>query len=316
VAAYDFVIKQGDTLPVFTWTITDSSGAPINLTGSTVNLVVRSLVSSAPLINTAATVVSAASGTVSFAFTTAQTATPGTYMATWVITTSGGGTQTIPTDGYLSIAIEESLATPGGNSLVSLSDAKDYMTIPTSDKTRDHKLLQMIAGIVPVIEHITGPVIQRQVEEWHDGGQPSLILRQRPVLQVVAVSEFRGPVEWSLALVPDPSHGTIYSATFEAPARLVRRGPGGSSFSFAPGRESVHVVYTAGLASVPANVRLATLELLRINFSQTQARPLARAWPSDGSMDDQEPGREILGFFVPNRVRELLEPSRKAPGVF
>lgn len=316
MAAYDFVIKQGDTLPVLTWTLTDSSGNPINLTGSTVNLVVRSLVSAEPIVNQAATITNAANGQVSFAFTSAQTAITGTYMATWVITTSTGGQQTVPTDGYLSIAIEESLITPGGNSLVSLSDVKDYMTIPTADKTRDHKLLQMIYGIQPVVEHITGPIVQRQVEEWHDGGQASIILRKRPVLNVLAVSEYRGPVEWSLALVQDPTHGQIYSAEFEPPARVVRRGPGGSSFAFAPGRQTVHVVYTAGLASVPDNVRLATLELIRINFAQTQARPLARAWPTDGGIDDQEPGREILGFFVPNRVRELLEPSRKAPGVF
>ena len=315
MAAYDFVIKQGDTLPLLTQTLTDSSGNPINLTGATVNLVVRSLVSATPLINAPATVISPTAGTVSFAFSAAETATTGTFMATFVVT-NGAAQQTYPTDGYLSIAIEESLTTPGGNSLVSLSDVKDYMNIPTSDKTRDHKLMQMITGIQPVIEHITGPVVQRQVEEWHDGGQASIILRQRPVYQVLAVSEYRGPVEWSLALVPNPQQGTIYSATFEPPARLVRRGPGGSSFAFAPGRETVHVVYTAGLAAVPDNIRLGTLELIRINFTQTQARPLARAWPTDGGVDDSEPGREILGFFVPNRVRELLEPSRKAPGVF
>jgi hypothetical protein len=74
----------------------------------------------------------------------------------------------------------------------------------------------------------------------------------------------------------------MYSATFEPPSRIVRRGPGGSSFPFAPGLESIHVTYVTGRTSVP---------------------------------DNAEPGVQILGFFVPNRVRELLAPSRKAPGI-
>ena len=315
MAAYDFVIKQGDTLPTLQQTLQDTTGAAVNLTGSTVQFVMRSLVSSTPVINAAATIVSASAGTVAYSFSSTDTANAGTYMATWTITNSSGQIFTVPTDGYLTVRVEENLVTNGGNQLVSLAEVKDHLNIPASDKTRDAKLLQMANDLVPVIEHITGPIIQRTIEEWHDGGQTSIILRKRPVVEVLAISEYRGPVEWTLALVPDPNKGTMYSATFEAPARVVRRGPGGSTFPFAAGLETVHVVYIAGRTAVPDNVRFGTLELIRINFSQTQARPLMRGWPTDGTIDDQEPGREVLGFFVPNRVRELLAPTRKSPGI-
>ena len=315
MGSYDFVIKQGDTLPVLQQTLTDSTGAALNLTGATVNFVMRSLVSSTPIINSSATITNATSGIVTYTFTAANTATAGTYMANWVVTTSGGATLTVPSDGYLSIAVEQNLTTSGGNQLVSLADLKDYMTIPATDRTRDHKLMKMANDIIPVIEHITGPIINKVIDEWHDGGQASITLRHRPVVEVLAISEYRGPVEWPLALVPDPNKGSMYSATFEPPSRIVRRGPGGSSLPFAPGLESIHVTYVTGRTSVPDNVRLATLELVSINFRQTQARPLLRDWPASGRADDAEPGVQILGFFVPNRVRELLAPSRKAPGI-
>jgi len=315
MAAYDFVIKQGDTLPTLQQTLQDTTGAAVNLTGCTVKFVMRSLVSATPVINATATITDAANGKVTYAFSATDTTTAGTFMGTWTITNGSGQVFTVPTDGYLTIRIEQNLTTTGGNQLVSLAEVKDYLTIPASDKTRDAKLVQMANDLIPVVEHITGPIIQRVVEEWHDGGQASIILRKRPVANVIAISEYIGPVEWTLALVPDPNKGTMYSAKFEPPARIVRRGPGGSTFPFAAGLQTVHVTYVAGRTSVPDNVRLGTLELIRINFSQTQARPLMRGWPTDGSADDIEPGRELLGFFVPNRVRELLAPTRKAPGI-
>lgn len=66
MAAYDFVIKQGDTLPTLQQTLQDTTGAAVNLTGSTVQFVMRSLVSSTPVINAAATIVSASAGTVAY----------------------------------------------------------------------------------------------------------------------------------------------------------------------------------------------------------------------------------------------------------
>ena len=316
MSAFDFVIKQGDTQPSFVQTITDSTGAPLNLTGATVTLVVRALTSSDVLINATATIVDATAGKVAYSFSATDTAEAGTYLAQWLVADVHGQTFSIPTDGYLSISIEGNLSTPGGGQIVTLGEVKDHLTIPASDKTRDAKLARMANDLIPVVEHITGPIVQRQVEEWHDGGQEAIVLRQRPVVRVDAISEYRASQEWQLSLIGNPSQGSIYSAQFEAPSRVVRRGPGGTVLPFAPGKQAVHVVYTAGRTEVPANVRLGMLELIRINFSQTQARPLLRGWPTDGTVDEQEPGAQVLGFFVPNRVRELLAPSRRAPGVF
>jgi hypothetical protein len=260
--------------------------------------------------------VNAATGQVSFTFSAAQTGTVGQYMASFVATLSGGAIQTAPADGYLSISVEDALSTPGGSQLVSLAEAKDYLNIAAVDKSEDSKLLRLIRGIGPVIEFICGPILLKTVDEWHDGGHYSIVLRQRPVAQILAVSEYVGPIEWPLVLITDPAHATIWSAQFEPyKGRLVRRGPGGSVMNFSQGPQSVHVTYQAGLASVPANITTGTLELLRVNFSQTQRRSPGLGALGYGT-DDQEPGQQILGFFVPNRVRELLLPNKRTPGIF
>ena len=315
--AYDFVIRQGDTAPTLTYTCTDISGNALNLTGATVQFVMRTITSSTPSIQASATIVSATAGTVSFTFTAAQTATAGQFMGTFVVTYSGGGIQTAPADGYLSINIEDNLTTTGGSQIISLAEAKDYLNIPASNKTDDAKLVRMIKGIGPVIEFIVGPVIEKQVDEWHDGGTDTIILRQRPVVNVLAVSEYVGPIEWDLAIVQDPAHGQIYSCQVElATGRIVRRTTGGGTVNFTPGRETVHVVYLAGRTSIDENITFGTLELLRINFSQTQRRRPQVGGDPGFAVDAQEPGQQIMGFFVPNRVRELLLPSKRRPGMF
>jgi len=313
---YDFVIRQGDTKPALTYTLTDATGAALNLTGATVNFVMRTLTSSTPAINASATVTNASAGTVSFSFSGTQTATAGQFMANFVVTYGDGSIQTAPADGYIDVLVEENLTTAGGNLIISLAEAKDYLNIPATMKTDDAKIVRMIKGLGPVVEFIVGPVIQKVVEEWHDGGTDTVILRQRPVSAVIAVTEYVGPIAWPLAIIQDPSHGQIYSCEVElSTGRIVRRTVGGGTTAFTSGRQTVQVSYYAGRATIEPNVTLGALELLRVNYSQTQRRRPQIGIPGY-EVDDQEPGREIMGFFVPNRVRELLLPSKKPPAVF
>lgn len=64
----------------------------------------------APTVSAAATIVSAAAGTVSFTFTAAQTATPGLFYSEWVVTFSAGVVTTSDNDGHDTVEIVENLA--------------------------------------------------------------------------------------------------------------------------------------------------------------------------------------------------------------
>lgn len=322
--AVDLTIKQGDTSPPFNQAILDQNGNRQDLTGATVNFVMRALTATTPVVNAAASVLDASSGMVQYTFTSAQTATPGLYSGVFTVVLPGGATYTYPNDGYLEISVQENIVSADGLELVSVADAKDYLNIPSSDRTRDAKVLRYIRACRPVIEAITGPIIPTLFEEWHDGGQVYILLRRRPsfgygtnpLLIVQAISEYNGPIEWPLALIASPDEGQLYSAMLEPQfGRVVRRTAGGGVQAFPNMPQSVHVWYTSGQSTIPDNVYEATLELLRVNFQQTQqGRPRAGG-AGFGGGDDSEPVRTPFGFFVPGRVRELLGTNRRHPSL-
>lgn len=317
--AADWTVKQGDTFPTLTDVLTYSDDSPANLTNATVTFVMRSLAASAPLALTGTvTVYNATAGGVSFTPSAQDTSTPGMYMANWVVDWNDGTQMTFPTIGYLWVSVEENLTTTGGAQLVGLPDVKDYLNIPSNDRTRDAKLIRFIHAVRPIVEHITGPIIPQVFEEWHQGGGYFVNVRRRPstgygttpILNLIGAEEFRGVVKFPLAIVADPSQGSTYSVMLDNHGTITRRTAGGGVTAFPNQPNAVHIWYQAGQASVPANVYEGTLELLRVNYQQTQQTGRGR-----GTIADDTDTGPSLGFFVPRRVRELLSPNRKAPSI-
>jgi len=291
--------------------LTYSDGTSPNLAGGSVNLVVRSLSSATPIINAAAVITNATSpATVSYTPTTTDTATAGSYVGEWQVTFSDGSTENFPTQGYLDIVIEENLALATlPSTIVSLAEVKDYLTIPATDRQHDAKLVRFINATVPVIENIVGACVPAVYDEWHDGGMEAIIPRHRPVMNLDAVSFYIGPVEYVALQVATPQQGQIWSCMLDSASRIVRRGPGGSVIAFPGGKDSIHVVYTAGRSTVPENIKLGNLELIRVNYQMTQQSG-GRPDPDEDILD-----RVAMGFMVPGRVREILAPHRRAPAV-
>lgn len=321
MATADCFIRQGDTVPILTSTILDQNGNVINLTGASVSFTMRTLTSSTPLtLAGSATVTNATTGAVQYAWNTNDTQTAGLYMGEWHVTESGGATYTYPNDGYLTISVEESLKTPGGGLLVSLPDAKAILNIAADDRTHDAKIIRFINGIQVIIESIVGPVIVRTFEEWADGGnyfirarrRPSSALGTSPVMTLMACSEYRGPIEYTLSVIPSPDFGSIYSAMMDTQGTITRRTAGGGVIAFPAMPRSVHYWYQAGQSSVPWNIYQGTLELLREHYQQTQqaGRGRAAAYADEDTATDQ-----ILAFLVSGKVREWLAPTRRHPSI-
>lgn len=78
---------KNNRLPVLTDTIT-AEGTAVDLTASTVKFKMRPAVSDRLTIDAAATVVSAAAGTVSYPWATVDTDTVGSFLCWWEVTTS------------------------------------------------------------------------------------------------------------------------------------------------------------------------------------------------------------------------------------
>jgi hypothetical protein len=205
------------------------------------------------------------------------------------------------------------MATP--TDIVTLVDAKTYLQIPAGDVSRDFMLSAWIAAATPVIEGITGPIVPRLYDEWYDGGQHFIALRHRPVIELVAVSEYRGPIEYPLNIISSPDRGQIYSVQLDG-SRVVRRSAGGGIIAFPAMPQSVHVVYEAGQSTIPQNVWLGTLEFIRDHWigTQTPGGPRTGSEAAYGVSSDIAE-RESPGLLVSPRVREMLAPNRRHPRV-
>jgi hypothetical protein len=98
-------MKQGDRLPELTATLELPAGTPLNLTGATVTFTMvatngQVLIDAAP-----ATVVSAAAGTVKYAWDTGDTDQIGTHRIEWIVLFPGGKQLTVPNRGYDEIEV-------------------------------------------------------------------------------------------------------------------------------------------------------------------------------------------------------------------
>lgn len=105
----DFYLKVGDRLPKLSATLLGSTGTAVDLSGATVRFRMASTKTATPKVDAAATVVSAAAGTVEYEWGATDTDTVGVYLAEWEITI-GGKTQTVPTRDFLRVVIVDDLA--------------------------------------------------------------------------------------------------------------------------------------------------------------------------------------------------------------
>ncbi|MEU9789108.1 hypothetical protein AB0E27_00540 [Streptomyces sparsogenes] len=182
--------------------------------------------------------------------------------------------------------------------LLTLDEAKAQLDITST--AHDVELQVYVDALDAVIEGYVGVVTPREVAELVDGGGPTLSLRHPPVIALASVSA---------AL----TGGTGYAADtlhLDGPAGIIRRLDGGC-FTGGPWT----VVYTAGRDSVPPTIKLAALILLQ-HLWRTQYGA-SRGLGSIGGGDDFSVTEPIpgLGYAVPNRVLQLLEPFKRPPGV-
>lgn len=91
-----FVIGQNDTWPPIQATLKDAAAAAVNLTGASVKFTLKQDGGSVTVNEATATILSAAAGTVEYAWATGDTASAGTYQAEWEVTFSTGKIATFP----------------------------------------------------------------------------------------------------------------------------------------------------------------------------------------------------------------------------
>lgn len=218
------------------------------------------------------------------------------------------------------------------SAIMTVNDVKPRLGIDLTDTTRDAELVQFIAEISDVVEYIVGPVRAQTFTEWHKAGGDQILLMRRPVVAITSVVEYVGTVSYVLSQQTPgvdglnafgyfvyPDEGIIERTAYGMPCWfgalpwLNAKSPAWMvATQTRAGMGRVQVTYQAGRTVVPAHVLGGALELCRINYQQTQQ---SGRNPSRSSEVYDEPGQVIMGFFVPNRVRELLLPSTQTGGI-
>lgn len=199
--------------------------------------------------------------------------------------------------------------------LITIGDVAAHLNWDSTQQGKcGPEMARFISAVTPVVEHIIGPVVAQPFDEWFDGGGPQIILR-RPVISVSLLTESAGNSLYTLTSEPLTDPGDGYGYTLDSVTGAVTRRRSGIASAFADGTQNVHVIYTAGMcadtSTVPANVALAALELIRINWQPQQGGNR----PQMGANDTPVADAMHMGFFVPNRVMELLRPNVSSVGI-
>ena len=214
--------------------------------------------------------------------------------------------------------------------IVALADVKTELRIPSGDTTNDVQLSFWIDAVTPVVEGIAGPINPRDCDEWYDGGVDTIVLRHRPVISITSVTEWQGSVSYTLNDATPPNNvtdvfgympfldrGVIQRTAYGVPSWFAAlpwwatRTP--AWYTGTPNRASVglgrvHIVYTAGWQTAPANVQLGTLMLLGRLWENTQ-RGQSAGRPIPGGEAPIE--TYIAGFITPD-IEALLLPSKQS----
>lgn len=194
------------------------------------------------------------------------------------------------------------------------NDVKPWLQIDATDTSNDTKL-RFVAemGCQWVQNYLGRPVAPTEFFRRFSGSTgwngSYVCLPYYPVLSIVSIVEFWG-LSGGHTLVyqtPEAQGGAgeqmyqmdwvrgIVTRTYQG---LIQR-------PFFPGSSNLEVTWTAGFNPLPADLKVATLELVAYWWRNTQESP---RWFAAGAQYDGDQRGNPLWPAVPNRITMLLEP--------
>jgi len=195
--------------------------------------------------------------------------------------------------------------------LITLAQARASLRVPVGQTVDDADLQDLITSATAAMEDLCGPILSRACDEWHDGGAPTVRLLQAPTTAITTVTESYG-AGYNRVLTLQALDGGAFDAfgyTVDLVDGIITRRIAGRAAPFVGGRRNIHVVYTAGRASVPVNLQRATRRLVR--------------WLWQTEMQGQRPANSSpetiattpSGYQVPTVIKVLCGAELRVPGI-
>lgn len=176
-------------------------------------------------------------------------------------------------------------------SVVSLADVKTHLNLTVA--THDGELQQLIDSAEAAIGERVGPLASTATTARVRGGGLALVLPVSPAVSLTSVT-------------PADSTALALSDLYLNEAAAVVTYESGASFT----ARHYDVVYQAGRASCPDDLRLAVKELARhLWMTQRGSAPRPGGGPLSDSVSNTLPG---AAYVFPFRVEQLLAPHEQA----
>jgi uncharacterized phiE125 gp8 family phage protein len=177
------------------------------------------------------------------------------------------------------------------NALTSLSAAKDYLEIPSANTAQDARIERFINAASQLIEKFTSRKLKAQsYTEHHDGRRSNaLLLREWPA-QKPSVVCIDSTWAFNSADNLDPSEYDVIDDGW----LMLRSG------TFPRGTRNVRITYTAGFATVPADLEEACLMLVEYLYMHRNDR-------RTGILAKSKNGENTrYSETIPTNIKELL----------
>ncbi len=205
--------------------------------------------------------------------------------------------------------------------IVSLADVRQHLRYPPNDTQDDQVFMNTyIPAATNVITQECDVVVPTEYDEYYDGGEPSIWVWHRPILEVQEVQEGWGYTNYDLDYVevnsPNATSMFAYSIDDYGIGQISRRSGGNVNVRFRPGSSNIRIVYVAGREEVPGALKLAALELINHWWQGSQQR--AAQYQSSGFDEvntdfTRSQGVTGINAGLPVRVLELIKPYRRMP---
>ncbi|MEV8043564.1 hypothetical protein AB0P02_06885 [Streptomyces griseoluteus] len=225
-----------------------------------------------------------------------ETGTVGRYQADYVTTAAGRHLVrwqfTSPAHAYTDMFDVREAAPPA---LLSLADARTHLK--KTDHGDDDEIREWIEACTRAVEQLVGPVVARTVtQDLAFASSRSVALALAPALALVSVD----------ALTPGDTSYAVDSLRLDGATGIVTRVDGGLLHG------PLRVTYRVGRTTVPANIRAAAKIILQHLWRTRQGPGRPQRGLDDYDVSEPIPG---LGFAIPNRAVQLLDPDSLGPEV-
>lgn len=199
--------------------------------------------------------------------------------------------------------------------ICTLDDVHSQLSIPSTDTSNDALLVRYINAATAYVNWISGTILPTVfTDEYHSGGTARIKLFNSPILTISSITEYWGLVPYPLVESERGGTVTTYGYSIDNAAQgYISRVWSGVIAPFVGGDNNIVVTYTAGYATVPDDVWLATLQDIQVLYQQTKYGSGASPYGAPGAEPNENFTYAPINAFP--RLANLLTSSRRVQAI-